>query len=334
MREVAFIKQNKEKWLGIEQVIDGKVKKNPDDLSSLYINLVNDLSFAQTYYPKSKTTVYLNNLSARIFQKIYTTKRLEENRLLYFFKTEVPMLVFQYRRYLLYAFLFFTLFTLIGVVSAAYNPEFSKIIMGEDYVNETLENIKKGNPVAIYKGGSNWGSTVGITFNNLMVGAKLYILGIFGGVGTFYAMMQNSIMLGSFQYFFYEYGKLKESMRGIWLHGVFEIFSMVIESMAGLILGASVLFPRTFSRIESLKIGFRDSFKIFISTVPFTIAAGIIEGFVTRYALEMPIILNLIIIFGSLAIIGFYYIIYPNIVASKMKNELTNLNFSQIKSEL
>jgi len=27
MREVYFIKQNKEKWLGIEQVIQGKIKK-------------------------------------------------------------------------------------------------------------------------------------------------------------------------------------------------------------------------------------------------------------------------------------------------------------------
>ena len=114
MREVAFIKQNKEKWLGIEKVIDGNVKKNPDELSSMYINLVNDLSFAQTYYPKSKTTVYLNHLSSRIFQKIYKTKRAEGNRLFYFFSTEVPLLVYQYRRYLFYAFTFFLLFTLIG----------------------------------------------------------------------------------------------------------------------------------------------------------------------------------------------------------------------------
>ena len=91
MREVFFIRQNKEKWLEIEQVIDGKIKKNPDDLSSLYINLVNDLSFSQTYYPKSNTTIYLNHLSSQIFQKIYKTKRIEQNRLLYFFKTEVPL---------------------------------------------------------------------------------------------------------------------------------------------------------------------------------------------------------------------------------------------------
>jgi uncharacterized membrane protein SpoIIM required for sporulation len=53
-------------------------------------------------------------------------------------------------------------------------------------------------------------------------------------------------MLGSFQYFFYDYGALKDSARGIWLHGVFEIFAMVVEAMCGLILGASILFPKLF----------------------------------------------------------------------------------------
>jgi len=322
MREVYFIKQNKEKWLGIEQVIQGKIKKNPDDLSSLYINLINDLSFAQTYYPKSNTTVYLNHLSSQIYQKIYKTKRVEENRIIYFFTTEVPLLVFQYRRYLLYAFLFFILFTSMGVVSAIYDKDFANIILGEDYVNMTVENIKKGNAVGVYQSGSTWGSTIGIIFNNIGVGAKLYLYGIFCGVGTLFALLSNSIMLGSFQYFFYEYGALKDSARGIWLHGVFEIFSMVVEAMCGLILGASILFPKTLSRFNSLKIGFKDSFKIFLSTVPFTICAGIIEGYVTRHALKMPLMLNVIIILGSLGIIGFYYFVYPSMVNKKINKNI------------
>lgn len=324
MREVYFIKQNKEKWLGIEQVIDGKIKKNPDDLSSLYINLINDLSFAQTYYPKSNTTIYLNHLSSQIFQKIYKTKRVEENRLVYFFKTEVPLLVYEYRRYLLYAFLFFVLFTSIGVLSAMYDKNFVNIILGESYVNETIENIKKNNAVGVYQSGTTWGTTIGIIFNNIQVGAKLYIYGISGGVGTLFALLSNSVMLGSFQYFFYDYGALKESARGIWLHGVFEIFAMVVEAMCGLILGASILFPRTFSRFNSFKKGFKDSFKIFLSTVPFTICAGIIEGYVTRHALKMPVILNLIIILGSLVIIGFYYFIYPAIINKKTNKHIND----------
>lgn len=321
MREVAFIKQNKAKWLEIEQIISGKLKKNPDDLSSLYINLVNDLSFSQTYYPKSKTTVYLNYLSSLIFQKIYKTKRTEHNRIVQFFKTEVPLLVYQYRNYLIFAFLVFVLMTGIGVISAMYDLDFVRIILGDGYVEQTLENIKKGNPIAVYDDKTMWAMAWLIIQNNIVVGAKMFVYGVFAGIGTLYYLMYNAIMLGSFQYFFQTQGVLGQSMRGIWVHGAFEISSMIVEAFAGFVLGASILFPKTYSRIASFKIGFKNSFKIFLSTLPFTIVAGILEGFVTRFALKMPLALNLMIIFGTLGTIVFYYAIYPKWVYNKNKND-------------
>jgi uncharacterized membrane protein SpoIIM required for sporulation len=318
MREVAFIKQNKEKWLDFEQAIFGKSIKNPDEMASLYIHLVNDLSYAQTYYPKSKTVVYLNYLASQIYQKIYKTKREEKNRFVYFYKTEVPLLVYQYKRYLLYAFVLFFACVGIGVVSAKYDDNFVRLILGDHYVNMTLENIKDGNPVAVYKSGSNWGGFIAITLNNLYVGFRCYVYGIFGGIGTFWVLIQNCIMLGSFQYFFYQQGVFWESVQGIWIHGSMEIFAIVIEAACGFILGASILFPRTFSRLNSFKIGFKDSLKIFLGTVPFTIAAGILEGFVTRYSLEMPNWLNVFIILSTLSFISFYFLIYPTIVHKKL----------------
>lgn len=318
MREVAFIKQNKQKWFELEQAIFGKTIKNPDEIAKLYIQIVNDLSYAQTYYPKSKTVIYLNHLASQIFQKIYKTKRTEKNRVLYFFKEEVPLLLYHYRRYLAYAFILFFATTLIGVVSAKYDSDFVRLILGDGYVNETLENIKNGNPVAIYKSGSNWGSFIGITINNLYVGMCCYIWGIFFGIGTFYYLLQNCIMLGSFQYFFYDQGVFWKSVRGIWIHGSMEIFAIVIEAAAGFILGASILFPRTYSRLNSLKIGFKDSLKIFLSTFPFTISAGFLEGFITRYSINMPIWLSSFIILGTLSLISYYYLIYPKKVYQKI----------------
>ncbi|MFL9845756.1 stage II sporulation protein M [Flavobacterium rhizosphaerae] len=323
MREVAFIKQNKQKWLEFEQAIFGKTKKNPDELASLYIHLVNDLSFAQTYYPKSKSVIYLNNLAAHTYQKIYKTKREETNRVACFFKTEVPLIVYQNRRYILYAFILFFVFTAIGTISAVHDSSFVRLIMGDGYVNQTLKNIKEGNPVAVYKSGSNWGSAIGITLNNLKVGATSFILGISGGVGTAWILMQNAIMLGSFQYFFYEQNVFWASVRGIWIHGCMEIFAMVIEAGAGLIIGASILFPKTFSRVESLKTGFKNGLKIWASTLPFTFAAGMLEGFVTRYSPDMPIILNLFIIFSTLGVISWYYLVYPFWVNRKLRNTIT-----------
>lgn len=317
MREVAFIKQNKEKWLNFEEAIFGKIKKNPDELASLYIHLMNDLSYSQTYYPKSKTTVYLNYLASQTYQKIYKTKRTETNRIKYFFKTEVPLLVYEYKRYVFYAFIAFFALLAIGAISARYDENFVRLILGDSYVNMTLENIKEGDPMAVYKGGSNWGSFIGITLNNLRVGALSYFFGIFLGIGTFYILLRNSIMVGSFQYFFYQEGVFWESIRGIWIHGSMEIFAMVIEAGAGFILGASILFPNTFSRFNSFKIGFKNSFKIFISTMPFTFAAGFLEGYITRYSNTMPNFLSISIILITLSAISFYYLIYPFIVHKK-----------------
>ncbi|MCD0466196.1 stage II sporulation protein M [Flavobacterium sp. ENC] len=317
MREIAFIKQNKEKWLEFELAIFGKAKKNPDELANLYIQMMNDLSYAQTYYPKSKTVVYLNHLASQIYQKIYKTKRAEKNRFMEFFKTEVPLLVYEYRRYLMYSFVLFFLTVGIGVISARYDQNFVRLILGDGYVNMTLENIKKGDPMAVYGTGSNWGSFIGITMNNLYVGARCYIYGIFGGIGTFYIFLQNCIMLGSFQYFFYEQGVFWKSVRGIWIHGSMEIFAIVIETCAGFILGASILFPKTFSRINSFKIGFKNSFKIFLSTFPFTISAGFLEGFITRYSIDMPNWLSSFIILFTLSVISYYYLVYPYIVHKK-----------------
>lgn len=288
-------------------------------MASLYIHLVNDLSYAQTYYPKSKTVVYLNYLASQIYQKIYKTKREEQNRLVYFFSVEVPLLVYLYRRYLLYAFILFFLTVGMGVLSAKYDDGLARLIMGDGYINMTLENIEKGDPVAVYKSGSNWGGFIAITLNNLFVGVKCFIYGIFGGIGTFLVLFQNCMMLGTIQYFFYEHGVFWESVRGIWIHGSMEIFAIVIESACGFILGASILFPRTFSRLNSFKIGFKDSLKIFLSTIPFTIAAGMLEGFVTRYALQMPNWLNVFIILGTLSLISFYFLIFPFIVHKKLK---------------
>jgi len=319
MREVAFIKQNKEKWLEFELAIFGKAKKNPDELANLYIQMMNDLAYAQTYYPKSKTVVYLNHLASQIYQKIYKTKRAEKNRIAEFFNIEVPLLVYEYKRYLLYAFALFFVISGIGAISARYDPDFARLIMGDDYVNMTLENIKNGNPMAVYASATNWGSFIAITVNNLKVGAECYFYGIFGGLGTFYYLMQNSIMIGSFQYFFFEHGVFWKSVRGIWIHGSMEIFAIVIESAAGFIFGASILFPKTFSRLNSFKIGFKNSFKIYVSTLPFTFAAGFLEGFITRYSIDMPIWLSIFIILSTLGFISFYYLIYPFIVHKKVQ---------------
>lgn len=311
MKEVAFIRKNKDKWQEYERILSNNNHHNPDELAGHYIRLITDLAFAQTFYPKSKTVTYLNHLASKAYQNIYKTRRADKNAFKEFFNFTIPLLMLRYRAHFYFALTFFLLFVGIGVLSAVYDDSFARMVLGDDYIETTLANIASGDPVAIYKSGSNWGSFIGITANNLYVGLKCYVFGITGGLGTAYVAMQNGVMLGTFQTFFAKHGVLWESIQGIWIHGAMEIFAIIIEIMCGFILATSILFPDTYSRKDSLIIGLKDSFKIWVSTLPFTISAGFLEGFVTRFSNVFPAIVNVCIIGITLGVIVWYYVIFP-----------------------
>jgi len=311
MREVAFIKRNKHKWVAFDDAIKGKVNINPEELADLYVQLINDLSFSRTYYPKSKTTMYLNELAVIAYHSIHDVPAKSENFFATFFKYEVPTLIRENVKFLYLAFIVFFITVGLGVLSALYDDSFVRLILGDDYVNMTLDNIAKGDPVAVYKSGSKAGSFIGITFNNIYVGMRCFIYGVTGGIGTAFVMLQNGVMLGAFQTFFAQQNVFWESVRGIWIHGSMEIFAIVIESMAGYILGAGILFPGTYSRLESFKRSMTIGLKIWLSTVPFTIAAGFLEGFVTRLAGVWPNIFSVAVIVITLGFISWYYLIFP-----------------------
>ncbi|MCT8339776.1 stage II sporulation protein M [Luteirhabdus pelagi] len=318
MREAAFAKQNKDKWLTFENVLRNNAPISPDELSALYIEITDHLSYAQTFYPNSNTVRYLNGLSVLAHQKIYKTKRESRTRFITFYTKEFPAFFAQYHKQLLVAFLFFLLFSIIGAYSAATDGDFVRLIMGDAYVNMTLDNIEKGDPMAVYKEAEQMDMFLGITINNIKVSLYAFMLGVFLSVGTLFIVMRNAIMLGSFQYFFYDHGLLWESARTIWIHGTIEISVIIIASCAGLVLGNSILFPGTYTRLQSFTRGAKDGLKILLSTVPFFIIAGFLEGFVTRHT-EMPDWLAILIIGSSLFGILYYYVLYP--IQLKRKNE-------------
>ncbi|WP_047244780.1 stage II sporulation protein M [Maribacter thermophilus] len=324
MREAAFVKQNKDKWSTFENALANKTNLDPDVLSDLYIEVTDHLSYAKTFYPSSNTEFYLNSLASQAHQKIYKSKRESKNRIITFWKTEFPYMFRQHHRELLISFLVFVFFSFVGAFSAANEGDFVRSILGDAYVNMTLENIEKGDPMAVYKKMGEFNMFLGITINNIRVALMAFAYGIMLGVGTLVIMLQNGIMLGSFQYFFYEKGLLWESVRTIWIHGTIEISVIIIAGCAGLVLANGMLFPGTYTRLESFKRGVKNGLKIMISTVPFFIIAGFLEGFVTRHT-EMPDWLAIIIILGSLALILFYYVIYPTQIHKKPKLDETKL---------
>jgi uncharacterized membrane protein SpoIIM required for sporulation len=319
MREAAFVKQNKVKWTTFESVLAKKTEIKPDKLSDLYIEITDHLSYAKTFYPNSNTQYFLNELASQAHRQIYKTKRESKNRLVRFWKTEFPTMFYKHHRELLIAFLVFGFFCAVGAFSAANEGDFVRSILGDNYVNMTLENIENNDPLAVYKKQGEFNMFLGITINNVKVALMAFIYGLLLGVGTLYILLNNGLMLGSFQYFFFEKGLGWESARTIWIHGTIEISVIIIAGCAGLVLANGLLFPGTFTRLESFKRGVINGLKIVVSTIPFFVIAGFLEGFVTRYT-QMPDWLAIFIITSSMALIIFYYIIYP--IQIQKKNQI------------
>lgn len=306
MKEARFIAKNKERWAKMEK----SEGLETDVLAMNFTTLSDDLAYAKTFYPKSDVVPYLNGLLAAYQENIYRYREPGKRRWFSFWTRDFPLLIYREKRMMCFALLFFCFTCLIGLFSAAKDSDFVRLILGDRYVNMTLDNIARGKPMGVYDSMDGGSMFIAITLNNIKVSFVIFVYGILCVVGTLFALLQNGVMLGSFQYFFYERGLFLHSVLSVWAHGTFEITSIVIAGGAGLVMGASFLFPGTYGRLQSFRMGALKGIKLIVGLIPFFIIAGAIESFVTRYADAHPVV-GVCAIVASLAGVVGYFIVYP-----------------------
>jgi uncharacterized membrane protein SpoIIM required for sporulation len=309
MKEARFLQKNMDKWKAYEKQLDRP--SDPDALASSFIELTDDLAFARTFYPGSRTTDYLNGLTAGFHQKLYRHRRERSGRLWSFWRYELPFLIGRYHRQLGYAFLIFMAFIGVGALSASGESTFVRLVLGDHYVNQTLENISRGNPFGVYQqDGALW-MFFSIAKNNITVAFLAYVLGITASIGTILLLMYNGIMLGAIETFFFQQGVGWDSVWTVFIHGTLEISVTIVAGCAGLVLGSSLLFTGTDSRWDSLRRGSRDAAKIAFGLVPFYLVAAFLESFVTRHYQQMPVGVKVLILLLSLTLVIGYFVVYP-----------------------
>ena len=310
MKESLFIKQNKKRWEEFEKIVKQPNQAQPDRLAELFVQVTDDLSFARTQYPESRTTRYLNGLAGMVHLEIYKNKREDKNRFVEFWKHELPRVMYEARKPLLYSFLIFIIASTIGALSTKHDDTFVRLILGDGYVNMTLENIKAGNPTAVYSTSDELSMFFFITWNNIFVSFRVFVFGVFASLGTAIFLLYNGIMVGTFIMFFFQEQQLSQAFPVIMLHGTIELTSIVIAGAAVFLMRNRLLFPGTYSRLESFKKGAVKGLKIVMGLIPFFVAAGFIESFITRYAF-MPTSIKVLIIGLSAILMIYYFVIYP-----------------------
>lgn len=313
MREGLFIKKNIEKWKKYQY----ETSSDPDEMAKEFTELVNDLGYSKTFYPHSKVTQYLNGLASRIYLGIYRNKKEETSRFWRFWKTELPLTVRGHHKELLYSFLIFTSFAIMAAVSAAHDDSFVRGVLGDSYVEMTDENISRGDPFGVYKDKGRFNMFIAIAVNNIKVSFITFVAGFLLSIGTVWLLFKNGVMLGAFQYMFFAKGLGLQSVLVIWIHGTLEISAIIIAGGAGLIVGNGILFPRTLSRMQSLRRSTKDGLKLMIGLIPVFIMAAFLEGFITRYS-TMPRLVSASILLASISFIIWYFVIYPIKVSKQL----------------
>ena len=167
MKETRFVAQNKEKWQESENLLE-ESEKDPEKLSNLFTQVIDDLSYSRTYYPNRSVRVYLNRIAREYFSIIYSHHKSKKNAFANFWVDELPQIVYQSRRPLIISLIIFTVSLSIGIFSSMKDPGFTSTILGENYVSMTKANIEKGDPMAVYKEAHQVEMFLGITLNNLM----------------------------------------------------------------------------------------------------------------------------------------------------------------------
>lgn len=318
MREVTFLHKHSDRWKEFEEMLDDPGSQQTDRLASMYIQITNDLAYAQSQYPDSKTTHYLNELAVTAHQRLYRNKRSDSNSIMRFWLKDIPELYSRHQHLLLISLITFLIAITIGVFSAATDDNFVRSILGDRYVNMTIQNIENQDPLAVYKDEHALNMFLGITINNVRVSFLAFVSGLLSSVGTGYLLFSNGIMVGSFLQFFAGYSLLQEALLVVFIHGTLELSAIVIAGAAGMRMGNSLLFPGTYTRYQSFLRGAREGAMMVSALVPVFITAGLLEGFVTRYT-DMPTWLSLSIIISSAFLIIYYFVWLPQTIRKSKK---------------
>jgi len=331
VREALFIKKNKDRWLRIQHM----PSDDPDEMASDFVQLVDDLAYAKTFYPTGKVTNYINAQASNIYLNIYHNRKEESNKLVNFWKYDLPLTIRKHYKVIIFSFAFFALFYIIGFFLAKHDEDLMGQMLGaggDGYIEDTKDRIRSGNPFGIYEGGSSVAVWLGIMVNNILVALRDFASGIAFGLPALYNMGKFGVMVGTFDQLFAMHGLGGSFWLVVFAHGTLEITGFVFIGAAGLILGKSFLFPGTIKRIDALKQGAKDGAKIMIGLLPVFAVAAFFEGFVTRLynnegltftinGYNFPWFTALVVLLSTIFVIG-YFVVYPYKLGKRFAEQL------------
>jgi uncharacterized membrane protein SpoIIM required for sporulation len=245
------------------------------EMALLYRQVAADLSVLRQDSTARSYATHVNQLLARAHHIIYSGRKTNLLTLFRFLRDEYPVIFQQQIGYVLASVLVSLAWGGLGAALTSARPEFMRHFVGPLMI-ATMErhqmwthSIVSVAPMA----------TSSIMTNNLAVSFVTFAGGIVFGLGTFFYLYVNGMMLGVIAAACHQYGMSVALWSFVAPHGSLELPSILIAGAAGFRLGHAMLFPGALRWQDSVARGGVEATRLVSGIIPLLVIAGCLEGF-------------------------------------------------------
>lgn len=272
-------------------------RATPEDASrtmQTYRTLARNLANARQLLPGSFLTAAVESACATLHVAIGRPPRLGRARVLTLFREDIPAAAASVRVTALWIAALLLASTLAGWWLISTYPTLVSLIASD----RMIDGVERGHlwtdevlsvaPPALL--------SARIFSNNVVVTLGAFCSGILFGLGTFYMISFNGLMLGGLLAFTHQHGLAHGLVRFILAHGPVELSVICLAGAAGTALGESLIRPQLDTRAESLRRRAAELGPLLVACALLLLGSGLIEGFISpspRFSIPLRLAVGL-----------------------------------------
>lgn len=250
----------------------------------LYRSTLSSLSVARATSLDHALIDYLESLSTRAYFFVYGARASLRERVGRFFADDWPSSVKALWRETLIAALIFFVAVVVGYLLVVRDPSWYLALVPDDMVEgrdpsattallkETIyPHLPKDVDLSVFASG--------LFTHNSQVTLLSFALGFAFGAPTVFLVAQNALSLGAMLALFASRGLGFSFAAWILIHGVSEIFAILLGAAAGFHIGWSFAFPGGRPRLEAATAAGLSGARVMVGAVVMLAVAGMLEGF-------------------------------------------------------
>ena len=292
LKSYRFREERQSDWQKLDLILtraeNGGVKRLSDEdmlaLPRLYRQAVSSLSVARSISLDQNVIAYLESLCTRAYFFVYGARTTIGERMMNFLRRDWPAAVRGAVWPTLLSALFFfggwglAFFLCLQDMDWYWTFHGASFLEGRN-PDATVEYLRS----TIYTDGHGEGQLTAFSSflfnNNAQIALFAFALGFAFGIPTAWLLVYNGVMIGSMYAVFWDKGLGYEFTGWLMIHGVTELFAIVLAGAAGFIIGGAVAFPGAQTRLASARAAGQKAATIAMGCVVMLIIAALLEGF-------------------------------------------------------